>query len=112
MGDANQQSYMRRFPRIRSHNAVLVTKADANVEDLAATSSIGRGGCGFISQESFGVGAPVRLLISIHHQVVRATGRVAYEMPHPDGYDIGVEFVEIDPRELELIQELFESAKK
>jgi hypothetical protein len=105
-----EQQRQRRFPRIRIQNAVLVSKpGEAEIEEIAATNSIGQGGCGFLSQEQLGEGAIVKLLISIHHQVVRANARVAYEHRLDNGvYDVGVEFIDIGKRELELIQELFE----
>ena len=103
----------RRFRRIRSQNAILVTKReDEKVEDLISTNSISAGGCGFISHEKLGVDALVSLLISIRHHVVKATGRVVYERPLEDGtYDVGVEFLDIAESELDRIEDLFEQEK-
>lgn len=104
---AENTSSRRRFPRINARNAILVTRSETALEDIASTRSIGLGGCGFISRESFGRGSDVQLLISIGHNVVRASARVVYEEPLGDGsFDIGVEYTSVEAGDLERIEAL------
>lgn len=107
---AENTSSRRRFPRIHARNAILVTRHEGvALEDIASTRSIGVGGCGFISRESFGRGSDVQLLISIGHNVVRASARIVYEEPLEDGsYDIGVEYTSVEAGDLERIEALVE----
>jgi len=83
----------RRYPRIPSKNAVLVRKLGPEaVEDLGKTRTVGLGGCGLTSEESFGVGSLVEVLISIERRVVKAQAEVAYEKEAFGCFDIGLKF--------------------
>ena len=101
---------VRRFPRIASENVVLVKKlTDAAQEGFAKTRVMGMGGCMFTSREPFGVGVNVEILISVVCRVVRAVGRVVYELPASgDELEVGVEFLELGEKDREVIEGLFE----
>lgn len=101
---------LRRFPRIASQHAVLVKRLGENeVEELAATRSLGLGGCGFVSDEPLGVGSVVEVLISVRREVVRTKATVAYEIAEPDGRcEIGLAFLDLDDDARERIVQLFE----
>ena len=62
------------------------------VEELGSTKSVGLGGCGLLSDESFGVGSLVEVLISIDRRVVKAQAEVVYEKPRFGQFDIGLSF--------------------
>jgi hypothetical protein len=101
----------RRFPRVRSENPLLVKKLGPEaLEGFARTRTMGLGGCGFINPESYGVEAPLELLINVAGRMVSVVGRVAYENPRPDGSkEIGVEFLSIAPEDRKVIEDLFQS---
>lgn len=100
----------RRFPRLASENPVLVTRLDDDhVGSLTVTRSLGLGGCLAITDEKLGVGARVKVVISVHGAVVEATGRVVYETVRPDRrFDTGIEFLELPALDRVVIERLFE----
>ena len=104
-----EQPSRRRFPRIPANNAVLVHQlGEGEREELSRTQCLGLGGCMFISPESFGVGAFLRLLITINREVVETVARVVYEIPEEGSrYKIGVEFLVINSKDEERIASLF-----
>ena len=105
MPDPEQDN--RRFPRMPSANVALVKSLSAEgSEDFAKTRSMGLGGCGLHSREPLGVGTPLELLISVEQRVVSVRGRVVYEHPEADGWEAGVEFLDLDPDAREAIGRL------
>jgi hypothetical protein len=101
----------RRFPRLPAEHAVLVKKLGADeTEEFAKTRTVGLGGCMVVGDSSLGLGAGVELLISVRGGVVRAQGRVVYEIPKGENsYQIGVEFLRMATGDLTLLQALFEA---
>jgi hypothetical protein len=101
---------LRRFPRIASQHAVLVTRLGADEKEaLTATRSLGLGGCGFLSNESLGAGSLVEVLISVRHEVIRTKAKVAYEIAEADGRcEVGLEFLELADSDRERIMQLLE----
>jgi hypothetical protein len=102
---------LRRFPRIASQHAVLVKRLgdDADVEELVATTSVGVGGCSFVSDEPLGVGSVVEVLLSVRHEVVRAKARVVYEVEESRGRcEIGLAYIDLGNEDRERIEQLFE----
>ena len=99
----------RRFPRIRSENAVFVKKLGAESEEgFAKTRSLGPGGCMFVNPEPLGVGSIVEILIHTSTRVLQAVGRVIYEKKSGDAaYEIGVEFGSIPLEDQKLLNALF-----
>ena len=106
MGEAEQDSSRRRFPRIPAANTVLVTRVEGELLDqLGRTRTVGLGGCGFFSAQPLGIGAVLELMISVRPEVVRAQARVVYEMPRDGGgVDVGVEFLELDDGDRRLLE--------
>jgi hypothetical protein len=106
---ADEQREKRRFPRIPAEYAVLVkTVGPAEAEEFAKTRTVGLGGCMVVSDSPLGLGAPVELLISVRSGVVKAHGRVVYEIPKGESlFEIGVEFLRMSTGDLKLLQELF-----
>lgn len=100
----------RRYPRIASNHSVLVRKtAGEGLEAFAHTTTIAVGGCSFISDERFGEGSPLELLIAVDHRVISAPARVVYERATVDGRnEIGVEFGNVSEEDAEAIQRIFE----
>jgi hypothetical protein len=99
----------RRFPRIPAAHTVLVTRVGEEVTDrFGKTQTMGLGGCGFVATESVELGSLVELMIAVRPRAVQAKGRVVYsnERDEGDGYDVGVEFVDISPDDLYLVAEL------
>ena len=104
-------SNQRRFPRIPAHNVVLVTKVEGEeLDSFVKTSSVGMGGCGFVSDKRLGVGSVIELMISVRPRVVKAQGRVVHENPRDDGKTlIGIEFIDLDPADRQVIEQLLET---
>ncbi len=87
----------RRFPRVAAHATMMIERPDEQeVGGFARTSSIGRGGCSFRSDEALDVGTEVLVSISAGDEVVRARARVAHAEPTGDAFEIGVEFLDFE----------------
>ncbi len=99
----------RRFPRISSEHAVLVTRLGPEaLERFARTRVVGLGGCMFVADSAYGVGSAIEILISVKGQVAKARGRVVWESPAPDGkLEIGVEFLAIEDADRRILEQLF-----
>ena len=95
---SNQYSAHRRYPRIAAHHSVLVKRADGEgLEEFGRTRTIAAGGCSVIADEPFGLGSALDLLITVDGRVVKARGRVVYEIDADAARkEIGVEFVGLD----------------
>lgn len=108
---ADEHREKRRFPRIPAEYAVLVKRlGPGEVEEFAKTRTVGLGGCMVVSDGPLGLGAGVELLISVRGGVVKAHGRVVYEVPRGEKvYEVGVEFLRMSTGDLKLLQALFES---
>jgi Tfp pilus assembly protein PilZ len=94
----SQYSKKRRFPRIPSSNAVLAHRlGDSPAEELSKTQVMGLGGCMFTSNESFGVGSNLQLLITINREVVKSNAHVVWEREIENRrFEVGVEFTALD----------------
>ncbi|MFA6958231.1 MAG: PilZ domain-containing protein [Thermoanaerobaculia bacterium] len=101
---------LRRFPRISSQHAVLVKRlGGAEIEEFAATTTVGLGGCGFTSDERVPVGALLEILISARPEVISAKAKVVYVQELPSGkQEIGVEFIGLPEIDRDKIQQLLE----
>ncbi|MGD1146762.1 MAG: PilZ domain-containing protein [Thermoanaerobaculaceae bacterium] len=96
----------RKFPRVPAEKALLVKKiGDEASESLAKTRTVGGGGCMFVHHEPLGVGARVELLISLAGRVIKAQGRVVWEVIVETGrVEVGVEFLSISPKDRQAIE--------
>lgn len=101
---------LRRFRRIASQHTVLVKRLGAtDIEEFAATTSVGLGGCGFTSDERLAIGEGLEILISARPEVISAKARVVYTQMLPSGkQEIGVEFIGLPEPDREKIQQLLE----
>ena len=98
----------RRFPRIRSENPFLVKKLDdETVGAFGKTGEMGLGGCMFVSEQAFGPGTLLGIAISVQGQVIQVVARVAHLRPQGSQFEIGVEFLLVDPSERRIIERLF-----
>jgi c-di-GMP-binding flagellar brake protein YcgR len=105
---AKEFPQQRRFPRIAAEHTVLVTKTGAeNREELSRTRDLGLGGCMFLSDEPLGTGSVIEVLISIGRRVVPTTARVVYERASERRFEIGVEFLRLDPGDHQFLQSFF-----
>lgn len=99
----------RRFPRIPTANTVLVTRVDEEPSDhFGRAHSVGLGGCGFVSERDLELGSLVDLMIAVRPRAVQAQGTIVYcnAREEGDGFDVGVEFVDISPDDLYIVAEL------
>lgn len=100
----------RRYPRLEARQSVLVRKVaeGGEVEELVPTKSIAVGGCCLLTEQAFGKGSPVELLISVGENVVTARGTVVYELPSEDGRtETGIQFSRLDDAAAHAIHRLF-----
>jgi c-di-GMP-binding flagellar brake protein YcgR len=104
----NEFPQQRRFPRIAAEHTVLVTKAGAEAhEEFSKTRDLGLGGCMFLSDEPLGPGSVIEVLISLGRRVVATTARVVYEHTSERRFEIGVEFLRLDPADHQFLQSFF-----
>jgi hypothetical protein len=103
-----KQTPTRQFPRIPAQTSVLLRKLGGPVKGaLSTTRVVGLGGCSFIHHESEGVGSTLFLSILMGHDLAEAKARVVYENRLAEGqYEIGVEFLEIQPGDREKLEQL------
>jgi hypothetical protein len=88
----------------------MVTKAGAHtVEEFARTRDLGLGGCMFLSDEPLGPGSVIEVLISLAGRVVPTTARVVYERASDRRFEVGVEFLRLDPADREFLRSCFDS---
>lgn len=99
----------RQFPRIPNDYALFVRKIDNGAQGVTSkTSQVGLGGCMFSSDLNLGVGATLYLVMLVGQEPVEAKARVVYELRRErGGYQIGVEFLEVAPRDRAVLEELF-----
>jgi hypothetical protein len=104
------QAERRRFPRLRVENPVLVTKLNpSDSPGFAKLEVLGLGGCQFLFKAPVGEGTFVELVISAHERLVKALGRVVHEVRvAPSTFEVGVEFTDIAPADLEALRSVFE----
>ena len=104
----------RRFPRIPVEYAVLIRQlGPGESEEFVKARNVGLGGCMVVSDVPLGLGSGVDLLISVRGGVVKARGRVVYEIPKgKKAFEVGVEFLRIATGDLKLLQALFEGQPK
>ena len=99
----------RRFPRIPSECEVGVRRAEEKkvLPMVSTVDDVGLGGCRFLSRQAFGVDSLLWLTILPKKSIVEAMARVVYELPGTGNtYEIGVEFLEISPRDRATLEKL------
>jgi len=99
----------RRFPRIPSQYDVGVRRVEEQkgIPMVSTVDDVGAGGCRFMSKETFGVNSLLWLTILPKKGIVEARARVVYEMPSKGNtFEIGVEFLEISPRDRAELEKL------
>ena len=99
----------RRFPRIPSQCDLSVRPADQHksIPMVSTVDDVGLGGCRFVSKETFGVNSLLWLTILPKKGIVEARARVVYERPsRGKTFEIGVEFMEISPRDRTTLEKL------
>jgi PilZ domain len=100
----------RRFARIATEHAVMVTKVGAeSLEEFARTQEMSLGGCMFQSDEAIGQDSVVEVMISLAGRVVSTTARVAYENPHGQRFEVGVEFLRLDADDRQFLRAFLEA---
>jgi len=106
---SEKAEHRRKYPRIPSQNTVLVKQLGGHEsEGFAKTQIVGLGGCMFISKQAFGSGSYLDVLIAIHHTIVKALCKVAYEKPLEDSkFEVGLEFVQMTDTDRRLIETLW-----
>jgi hypothetical protein len=105
-------SLRRRFPRVASENAILVKrKRDRGPGEVLSTRVIGLGGCMFVHEGPLGVGVSLELSILVGLRLANLNARVVYQNPQRDSiYQIGVEFIDPSPKDLDILLGLVCSA--
>ena len=102
----NESSPKRRYPRLGTQKLVIISQVDEDLrKEPSHTLSMGPGGLSLEMREELPVGALLRLHVSLGAEVVRVDGRVAYCRPlSSDSYEIGVEFTELEPKLIQLLE--------
>jgi len=83
------------------------TLDDENVGAFGKTHEMGLGGCKFVSEIAFSFGTLLEMSISVQGKVIQVVARVAYLRPKGSQFEVGVEFVHVDPSERSVIEHLF-----
>jgi len=105
----DERKNRRQYPRIPNDYALFVRKIDNGAAGVTAkTSQVGLGGCMFSSDLNLGVGTTLYLVMLVGQEPVEAKARVVYELrKERGGYQIGVEFLEVAPRDRSVLEKLF-----
>ena len=98
----------RKFPRISTDQVISFAPVRYSDEQLAVSRDMSSGGIRF---EAVGceieLGEILRMTFSVGDQTVVAIGRVAWSTEiDPLTLDVGLEFVEIDPEAVEMLDEV------
>ncbi|RMH70180.1 MAG: PilZ domain-containing protein [Gemmatimonadetes bacterium] len=112
---ANQNiSERRRFPRLNSLNLVSykvypAEEAVAASEGVARTLDMSAGGVMIQINESVDAQAILDLMIAIGDDIIQAKGLVVHvDQIKSDVYDLGIQFIDIYPDQLELLMRYIE----
>lgn len=104
---------VRRYPRIHTERPAQLRLLDRGQEEYGTTKEIGLGGCSVVSDRAFARECVVEIAIPLESGVVTAVGRVVYVLnlasKGGDGFEVGLEFLQIAPRHRQQIQDLFDS---
>jgi len=98
----------RRFPRFHlEHALVLKVAGNGGPAVPAHTLDIGAGGCRLVLDASIGAGSEIEVAITVADRVIRALGRVVYELPLRSArFQAGVEFLRLDPEDRAALADL------
>ena len=103
----SEQRDDRRFSRFPAEHTALVRTVDAGVEGFARTNAVSVGGCGIVTRELIAAGLAVEVVLTIEGRIVQVFGRTVYSRPVEDGLtEVGVEFLDVSPEDLELLEEV------
>ena len=97
----------RKYPRIATDQVISFSYLDEQSQ-LALGRDVSVGGIRFeVSGCEIDLGDVLRLTFNVDGETVVATGRVAWSTEiDPVTMDVGIEFVEVDPRAAEVLAEL------
>lgn len=96
----------RKYARIETGHVISVAPLE-NGDHLAVSKNLSRGGIRFeVVGCELDADSVVRVTFNIEHQTVVAVGRVAWATEvDPITTDVGLEFIEIDPLAMRLVEE-------
>ena len=103
------ESDRRKYPRIETDQVISFSLVDAP-DQLALGRDVSVGGIRFeVVGCEIDLGEVLRLTFNVDGETVAATGRVAWSTEiDPVTQDVGIEFVEVEPRAALLLAELAE----
>ena len=112
MDEARSGRDRRKYHRIGTDQVISFAEVDAPADRLAVSKNVSSGG---ISFEAIGCeidfGDVLRITFNIGERTVVATGRVVWATEtDPISQEVGIEFMEIDPAMLRLLDEAVEEA--
>ena len=103
----------RKYHRIGTDQVISFAKLDAG-DQLATSKNVSSGGIRF---ETVGcevaLGEVLRVTFNLGDRTLSAVGKVVWATDtDPLSTDIGLEFIEIDPEALQLLEEVYEEAQE
>lgn len=95
----------RRFPRINLKTPLRWEIRGASQTTNTVNSDISLGGLGFVNERFIAANTCVSVQINIESRTIRAAGRIANVsfLPYSDKYRLGIEFMEFDTKEKDLL---------
>ena len=97
----------RQFNRVKTQAALRYQVRGGETYNNAVCDNISAGGMSFMSERFIPRFTPLMLEVNILSKVLNPVGKVTWatSLPHSDKYRLGVEFVEMDPKEKEFISD-------
>lgn len=97
----------RRFPRVEIHVPLHYQVRGAPEFNNAITNNISMGGLGFVNEEFIAPKNDLILEINILSHLLNSIGKVVWSSPllHSNRYRVGVEFLELDEKEKNYLQD-------
>lgn len=94
-------SEKRSFPRIKLHTPVHYRIRGLGESNNTVSNNISLKGIGIINDRFIAPQTSVMLEINLLSHILRPIGRIAWASPlsHSDRYHVGIEFLELGPRE-------------
>jgi hypothetical protein len=104
----------RRFPRAVYPCKIAVIKAGANEQFSTRTENIGKGGICVILRKGLEKFSPVTLTIYLEDgdPPLECDGRIVWTVKHKEIFDTGIEFLNIQAKDLERIERIVRECLK
>ncbi|MDD5730170.1 MAG: PilZ domain-containing protein [Candidatus Omnitrophica bacterium] len=100
----------RRFPRTKLTSTLRYQLRGSSEYNSAASENVSEGGMAFINNRFIPSQTSLMLEINVLSKVLTPIGKISWSsyIPHTDRYRMGVEFLEMDPKDKEYLSDFID----